>query len=202
MNTPASSRSMHKLQRHDLFTLEAYAVQRGEFRARVMAHKKDRKAHLGDHLTFVFEDRLTIQYQVQEMLRIEKIFEARGINDELEAYNPLIPDGKNLKATLFVEYEDVEERKRELARLAGVEHQIVLTVAGHVSVTAIADEDMDRSTEEKTAAVHFLRFELDDGMIRDWKAGAAVTLASAHPAMREQVTFSDVLRKALAADFS
>jgi hypothetical protein len=199
MNTQVA---MNKLQRHDLLTLEAYAAQRSEFRARVMAHKKGRKVHLGGHLTFVFEDRLTIQYQVQEMLRIEKIFEASGINEELEAYNPLIPDGRNLKATLFVEYEDVEERKRELARLTGIEHQIVLTVAGHAAVTAIADEDMDRSTEEKTAAVHFLRFELDDAMITDWKAGAAVTLASTHAAMREAVTFSETQRNALAADFT
>jgi hypothetical protein len=192
---------MNKLQRHDLLTLEAYAAQRSEFRARVMAHKKNRKVHLGSHLTFLFEDRLTIQYQVQEMLRIEKIFEASGINEELEAYNPLIPDGKNLKATLFVEYEDVEERKRELARLAGMERHVALTVAGHAPVTAIADEDMDRSTEEKTAAVHFLRFELDDAMISDWNAGAAVTLASTHPQMHARVTFSEPLRKALAADF-
>lgn len=202
MNTQPSSAATNKLQRHDLLTLEAYAAQRSEFRARVMAHKKSRKVHLGGHLTFVFEDRLTIQYQVQEMLRIEKIFEASGINEELEAYNPLIPDGRNLKATLFVEYEDVEERKRELARLTGIEHQIALTVAGHAPVTAIADEDMDRSTEEKTAAVHFLRFELDDAMITDWKAGAAVTLASTHAAMREAVTFSETQRNALAADFS
>ncbi|WP_188794535.1 DUF3501 family protein [Dyella nitratireducens] len=193
---------MNKLQRHDLLTLEAYAAQRNEFRARVMAHKKSRIVHLGEHLTFVFEDRLTIQYQVQEMLRIERIFEASGINDELEAYNPLIPDGKNLKATLFVEYEDVEERRRELARLTGIEHDIVLAVAGHAPVTAVADEDMDRSTEEKTAAVHFLRFELDDGMIKDWKTGAAVTLASMHSGMRKQVTFSEALRKTLAADFT
>jgi hypothetical protein len=136
------------------------------------------------------------------MLRIEKIFEASGINEELEAYNPLIPDGKNLKATLFVEYEDVEERKRELARLTGIEHQMALTVAGHAPVMAIADEDMDRSTEEKTAAVHFLRFELDDAMIRDWKAGAAVTLTSTHSQMREAVIFSEALRETLAADFS
>ena len=202
MNTQLSPSAMNKLQRHDLLTLEAYAAQRSEFRARVMAHKKDRKVHLGNHLTFVFEDRLTVQYQVQEMLRIEKIFEASGINEELEAYNPLIPDGKNLKATLFVEYEDVEERKRELARLTGIEHEIALTVTGHAPVKAIADEDMDRSTEEKTAAVHFLRFELDDAMIEAWKAGAAVTLASTHAGMRETVTFSATLRNALAADFT
>lgn len=202
MNTPRPPFAMNKLQRHDLLTLEAYAAQRSEFRTRVMAHKKHRNVHLGDHLTFVFEDRLTIQYQVQEMLRIEKIFEASGINEELAAYNPLIPDGRNLKATLFVEYEDVEERKRELARLTGIEHEIVLTVAGHAPVRAIADEDMERSTEEKTAAVHFLRFELDDAMIGDWKAGAAVTLASTHAGMREAVVLSEPLHRALAADFS
>ncbi|XRD86320.1 DUF3501 family protein [Dyella acidisoli] len=150
---------MNKLQRRDLLSLEAYAAQRNDFRARVMAHKKKRCAQLGAHLTLTFEDRLTIQYQIQEMLRIEQIFEANGIHEELDAYNPLIPDGKNLKATLFVEYPDVEQRKRELARLVGIEHRITLTVSGHPSVTAIADEDMDRSTEDKTAAVHFLRFE-------------------------------------------
>lgn len=192
---------MNKLQRHDLLSLEAYAVQRNDFRARVMAHKKNRCVHLGAHLTLAFEDRLTVQYQIQEMLRIERIFEANGINDELEAYNPLIPDGKNLKATLFVEYPDMEQRKRELARLGGLEHGMVLTVSGHPPVTAIADEDMDRSDAEKTAAVHFLRFELSDGMIGDWKAGAAVMLASTHVEMREQVTLSETLRKTLAGDF-
>lgn len=194
--------SMNKLQRQDLLSLEAYAAQRNDFRARVMAHKKNRTVHLGAHLTLAFEDRLTIQYQVQEMLRIERIFEAEGIDEELEAYNPLIPDGRNLKATLFVEYADVEQRKRELARLVGIEHRIVLTVSGHAPVAAIADEDMDRSTEEKTSAVHFLRFELDDAMIRDWEAGAAVSVASTHPAMREETAVSETLREALAADFA
>lgn len=192
---------MNKLQRHDLLSLEAYAAQRADFRARVMAHKKNRNVHLGPHLTLAFEDRLTIQYQVQEMLRIERIFEAEGIDDELEAYNPLIPDGKNLKATLFVEYGDVEKRKLALTRLVGIEHNIVLTVSGHAPVTALADEDMDRSTDEKTAAVHFLRFELDDGMIADWKAGVAVAIASTHSEMREKVTLSDVLHRALVVDF-
>jgi len=192
---------MNKLQRHDLLSLEAYAVQRNDFRARVMAHKKNRHVQLGAHLTLAFEDRLTIQYQIQEMLRIERIFEANGINDELEAYNPLIPDGKNLKATLFVEYPDVEQRKRELARLGGLEHGITLTVDGHAPVTAIADEDMDRSDEGKTAAVHFLRFELSDGMIEDWKGGAAVTIASTHSEMCEEAALSPTLRKALAEDF-
>jgi hypothetical protein len=192
---------MHTLQRHDLLSLEAYAAQRADFRTRVMAHKKQRSVHVGAHLTLVFEDRLTIQYQIQEMLRIERIFEANGIEEELDAYNPLIPDGKNLKATLFIEYPDAEQRKRELARLTGLEHGITLTVGRHPSVTAIADEDMDRSTEEKTAAVHFLRFELSEGMIEAWKSGAAVKLASTHSLMCEEVTLSETLRKTLAEDF-
>ena len=198
---PQLSAPMNKLQRHDLLSLEAYAAERAGFRARVMAHKKLRSVPLGAHLTLAFEDRLTIQYQIQEMLRIERIFEANGINEELDAYNPLIPDGKNLKATLFVEYSDAEQRKRALARLAGLEHGITLAIGGHPPVTAIADEDMDRSTEEKTAAVHFLRFELSDGMIEAWRGGAAVRLASTHPAMCEELTLSETVRQALAEDF-
>jgi hypothetical protein len=192
---------MHKLTRADLLTLEAYAQQRGEFRARVMAHKKQRTVHIGEHLTLIFEDRLSVQYQVQEMLRIERIFEAAGIQDELDAYNPLIPDGGNLKATLLIEYADIEQRKRELVRLRRIEHAITLGVHGHAPVTAIADEDMERSNDEKTAAVHFLRFELDDAMIADWNAGARVTLASTLPAMPIEVTLTPEQRSTLAADF-
>lgn len=195
------SLTMRKLQRHDLLSLEQYAMQRQEFRARVMAHKKNRSVRLGEHLHLFFEDRLTVQYQIQEMLRIERIFETAGINEELEAYNPLIPDGKNLKATLFVEYPDVEQRKRELARLVGIEQNIVLTVGKHSPVTAVADEDMDRSTAEKTAAVHFLRFELNENIIRDWKAGASVTMASTLPCMREDITLSSTMRQTLMTDF-
>ena len=192
---------MHPLQRHDLLSLEAYAAQRADFRARVMAHKKHRSVQVGAHLTLAFEDRLTIQYQIQEMLRIERIFEADGIEEELDAYNPLIPDGRNLKATLFIEYPDAEQRKRELARLGGLEHGITLTVGKHKPVTAVADEDMDRSAEEKTAAVHFLRFELSDSMAEDWRGGAAVKLASTHPLMREEVSLPETVRQALAEDF-
>jgi uncharacterized protein YggL (DUF469 family) len=192
---------MHKLTRADLLTLEAYAQQRGEFRARVMAHKKKRTVHIGEHLTLIFEDRLSVQYQVQEMLRIERIFEAVGIQDELDAYNPLIPDGGNLKATLLIEYADVEQRKRELVRLRHIEHAITLGVHGHAPVIAIADEDMERSNDEKTAAVHFLRFELDAAMITDWNAGATVTLASTLPAMPVEVTLTPEQRCMLAADF-
>jgi hypothetical protein len=192
---------MHKLTRADLLTLEAYAQQRGEYRARVMAHKKKRTVHIGEHLTLIFEDRLSVQYQVQEMLRIERIFEAAGIQDELDAYNPLIPDGGNLKATLLIEYADVEQRKRELVRLRHIECAITLNVHGHATVTAISDEDMERSNDEKTAAVHFLRFELDAAMIADWNAGAPITLASTLPAMPVEMTLTPEQRCMLAADF-
>jgi hypothetical protein len=193
---------MHKLTRADLLSLEAYAQQRNEFRARVMAHKKQRTVHLGEHLTLIFEDRLSIQYQVQEMLRIERIFEADGIQHELDAYNPLVPDGSNLKATMLIEYADVEQRKRELVRLRHIEHAIALSVHGHAAVDAIADEDMERSNEQKTAAVHFLRFELALAMIADWNAGAAVTLASTLPAMPLDITLTPGQSRALAADFA
>ena len=193
---------MQKLTRADLLSLEAYAQQRGEFRTRVMAHKKQRTVHLGEHLTLIFEDRLSIQYQVQEMLRIERIFEAGGIQDELDAYNPLVPDGSNLKATMLIEYADVEQRKRELVRLRHIEHAIALGVHGHAAVDAIADEDMERSNDEKTAAVHFLRFELSPAMIADWRAGAAVTLASTLPAMPLDTTLTPGQSRALAADFA
>ena len=193
---------MDKLTRTDLLSLETYAQQRGDFRARVMAHKKQRMVHLGEHLTLIFEDRLSIQYQVQEMLRIERIFEADGIQDELDAYNPLVPDGSNLKATMLIEYADVEQRKRELVRLRHIEHAIALSVHGHAAVTAIADEDMERSNDEKTAAVHFLRFELGPEMIADWRAGAAVTLTSTLAAMPVEATLTPEQRHALAADFA
>jgi len=193
---------MDPLERDDLLSLENYALERAEFRARVIAHKKQRTVHLGGHLTLIFEDRLSIQYQVQEMLRVERIFEAAGIQDELDAYNPLIPDGGNLKATMLIEYADAEQRKRELVRLRHVEHAIALSVHGHAAVTAIADEDMERSDDEKTAAVHFLRFELDPAMIADWRAGAAVTLASTLPAMPVGTTLTPGQSRALAADFA
>jgi hypothetical protein len=193
---------MDKLTRADLLSLETYAQQRAEFRARVMAHKKQRTVHLGDHLTLIFEDRLSVRYQVQEMLRIERIFEAADIQEELDAYNPLVPDGNNLKATMLIEYADVEQRKRELVRLRQIEHAIALTVHGHAPVGAIADEDMERSNAEKTAAVHFLRFELDAAMIADWRAGAAVSLASTLPAMPVGTTLTPGQRDTLAADFT
>jgi uncharacterized protein DUF3501 len=192
---------MQPLKHSDLLSLEAYARERAEFRARVIAHKKARKVHVGAHITLLFEDRLTIQYQVQEILRTEKIFEPAGIAEELEAYNPLIPDGRNLKATLLIEYEDVEVRKRELMKLRGVEHGIFLQVQGHAPVRAIADEDLPRSNEDKTSAVHFLRFELDQKMIADFKRGADVTIHIDHPACGIEQPLNMEQREELARDF-
>ena len=162
---------MSRITRESLLTLEAYAKERPAFRSRVLAHKKARTVHLGDHVTLLFEDELTIRYQVQEMLRIEKTFEEAGIRDELDAYNALVPDGTNLKATMLIEYEDVAERQAALARLRGIERQTWLKVEGFEPVFAIADEDLDRENDEKTSAVHFLRFELDAPMIAALEAG-------------------------------
>ncbi|HJW50610.1 MAG TPA: DUF3501 family protein [Burkholderiaceae bacterium] len=172
---------MAQISRDSLLTLEAYAKQRPEFRARVIAHKADRTVRLGQHVTLIFEDELTIRYQIQEMLRIEKTFEEAGIQDELDAYTPLIPDGANLKATMLIEYEDPLVRKTELARLKGVESRVYVQVDGQPKVYAIADEDMERENEEKTSSVHFLRFELEPTAISSWKAGAAVAIGIDHP---------------------
>lgn len=174
---------MHKLTRADLMSLEQYAEQRPALRARVLEHKKNRLLQLGPHATAAFEDRLTVQYQIQEMLRIERIFEARGIQEELEAYNPLIPDGSNLKATFMIEYADEAERRRELTKLIGVEDRVWLRVAGHGPVYAIADEDMDRENDDKTSSVHFLRFEFTPDMIAALKAGATLAAGIDHPHM-------------------
>lgn len=178
---------MHKLQPGDLYGLEEYARHRAEFRARVMEHKRHRRIALGAHVTLCFEDRLTMQYQVQEMLRAERIFEPAGIADELAAYNPLIPDGGNWKATLMIEYPDPAERRRALERLVGVEHRIWVQVAGFPAVTAVADEDLERSTENKTSSVHFLRFELAAEMARAMHDGASLAVGVDHPALRLRV---------------
>ncbi len=170
-----------------LMTLEAYAKARKDFRARVLAHKKDRTVALGEHLTLIFEDELTIRYQVQEMLRVERIFEEEGIRDELAAYDPLIPDGSNWKATMLIEYPDVAERQAQLAVLRGIEDKVWIEVAGHARVYAIADEDMDRSNDEKTSAVHFLRFELTPPMIAAMRADSDLTIGVAHPAYTAQI---------------
>lgn len=192
---------MRSLKPSDLLSLEVYVRERAAFRKRVIAHKKARKLHVGAHVTLLFEDRLTIQYQVQEILRTEKIFEPAGIAEELEAYNPLIPDGRNLKATMLIEYEDAEVRKRELKKLRDIEHEVFMQVEGHAPVRAIADEDLPRSNEDKTSAVHFLRFELDDAMVADFKRGADVTIRTAHPGYRAEQHLSTEQRRVLAADF-
>ena len=178
---------MPKIARDSLMTLEAYAKARNDFRAHVIEHKKSRTVSLGANVTLIFEDELSMRYQVQEMLRVEKIFEEAGIRDELEAYNPMIPDGSNWKATMMIEYPDVEERQRMLAKLIGIEDRVWVRVAGFAPVYAIADEDLDRSTDEKTSAVHFLRFELDGKMKQALKSAAAgVALAAGvdHPQYR------------------
>ncbi|MEW8078181.1 MAG: DUF3501 family protein [Candidatus Thiodiazotropha endolucinida] len=172
---------MTHLSHSDLYSLEEYARIRQEFRTRVIDHKKSRRLPIGPHAALYFEDELTMQYQIQEMLRIERIFEQQGIQDELDVYNPLIPDGMNWKATFMMEYHDVDERKKALARLIGIEEAIWVEVAGFDKVRPIANEDLERSTEEKTSAVHFLRFELTQPMIDALKGGATLSAGIDHP---------------------
>ena len=176
----ASPIEMPKLSRDSLMTLEAYARTRKEFRAKVLAHKKARSVHLGEHLTLLFEDELTIRYQVQEMLRIEKIFEERGIQDEIDAYSALIPDGRNFKATMLIEYEDEGERRAALAGLKGIEDRVWVRVEGCAAVYAIADEDLERENAEKTSSVHFLRFELTREMAESLKYGVSLAMGVDH----------------------
>ena len=192
---------MDKLSREDLYSLEGYAEVRSDFRAKVMAHKRERQLNLGDHVTLYFEDRLTMQYQVQEMLRIERIFEPEEIEGELAAYNPLIPDGSNWKATMMVEYEDPEERKRELARLIGIEKAVWVCVIGFDKVHPITNEDLERETEEKTSSVHFLRFELTSEMASAVRDGAAIAIGVEHPNYQAEADpVPDTLRQQLAQD--
>jgi len=191
---------MQPLTRDDLYSLEHYADIRADFRARVMAHKKDRNVPIGDHATLYFEDRLTIQYQVQEMLRVERIFERAGIEGELGAYNPLIPDGSNWKATFMIEYADVDERRAALARLQGVEDRVWVQADGHERIFAVADEDLERSDETKTSSVHFLRFELTPGVVQALKGGAGLRMGIDHPAYEQEVEVAPRVRDALSAD--
>lgn len=191
---------MEKLTRADLLSLEQYSIERKAFREKVMAHKVDRKIHIGPNATLYFEDRLTMQYQIQEMLRIEKIFESAGINEELESYNPLIPDGSNWKATFMVEFSDVEERKVQLGRLIGIERHTWVQVAGFDKVYAIANEDLERETEEKTSAVHFTRFELTPVMVASVKEGSVIQMGIEHPNYAHTVTLSEASRASLSAD--
>jgi len=192
---------MKKLARDDLYSLERYAEVRPEFRARVIAHKKNRRVPLGARAALYFEDALTVQYQVQEMLRIERIFEARGIQDELDVYNPMIPDGGNWKATFMLEYTDENERRAALAKLIGVEKAVWMRVAGFDPVYPISNEDLDRSSDGKTASVHFMRFELTPAMVAAVNNGAAISAGIDHPNL--QATLSPLpapLRDTLAAD--
>ncbi len=193
--------AMQKLTRDDLYSLEKYAEIRASFRDRVMAHKKNRQVPVGPNATLYFEDRFTMHYQVQEMLRAERIFEAAGIDDELETYNPLIPDGNNWKATFMVEFPDTEERRVALARLRGVERKVWVQVAGFEPVWAIADEDLEREDETKTSSVHFLRFELSAPMSRAAKSGADIGVGIDHPAYRHRIEqLPRAVRDSLAAD--
>jgi hypothetical protein len=185
-----------------LLSLEAYARQRNAFRAQVIAHKKQRSVHLGEHLTLVFEDELTIRYQVQEMLRIERIFEEAGIRGELEAYNPLVPDGSNWKATMLLEYPDEAERRRRLAELKGIEDRVWVRVAGYEPVFAIADEDLERENEEKTSSVHFLRFELSADMRGALREGAGLAIGVDHPKYAATTQVAPGIRAALLGDLS
>jgi hypothetical protein len=194
---------MNKLVPADLMSLEQYARERPAFRARVLAHKGERQLAVGPHATWCFEDRLTVQYQVQEMLRTERIFEPEGILDELGAYNPLIPDGNNWKVTLLIEFADPAERVRELARLKGIEDRCWVQIAGHVKVFAVADEDLERENAEKTSAVHFLRFELAVAMTASLKAGAALAVGIDHENYRHEVSAVPAgVRAALLADLA
>jgi hypothetical protein len=193
---------MNKLTSADLMTLERYARERGAFRARVIAHKANRQIEVGPSMRWCFEDRLTIQYQVQEMLRTERIFEAEGIAEELGAFNPLIPDGANWKVTLLIEFPDPDERRVELARLKGVEEACWVEASGEPRVLAIADEDLERENEEKTSAVHFLRFELSDPMRAALRAGAPLSVGVTHPAYTYAVRVAEAVRASLIADFA
>jgi len=194
---------MAKLTRQDLFSLEKYAEIRNDFRAEVIAHKKNRRVPLGDHAALYFEDRLTMQYQIQEMLRIEKIFEAAGIQEELDVYNPLNPDGSNWKATFMMEYADENERRAALAKLVGVEKDVWMRVAGFDPVFPISNEDLERTAPDKTASVHFMRFELTPGMVVAVKSGAEISAGVSH--RNYQATLAPLpkaLRDSLAADLA
>ncbi|MGB5103210.1 MAG: DUF3501 family protein [Steroidobacteraceae bacterium] len=203
MNATTTAAARARLRPEDLYSLEQYAKQRAEFRPRVIEHKKARTVQCGPNATLLFEDRLTVQYQVQEMLRIERIFESEGIADELAAYNPLIPDGANWKATLLIEYPDPEVRRVALAGLKGVEERCWVRVAGHEPVHAIADEDLERENEEKTSSVHFLRFELTPAMVAAVKGGAAVAIGIDHDNYRHAVDpLPQASRDSLARDLA
>jgi uncharacterized protein DUF3501 len=193
---------MPRIERGTLMTLEAYARERAAFRARVMEHKRRRTVALGEHIRLIFEDELTMRYQVQEMLRAERIFEESGIQEELDAYNPLIPDGRNFKATMMLEYADPDERRRELALLKGVERKAWMQVEGSPRVWAIADEDLERENDEKTSSVHFLRFDVEEPAARALKRGAPLSLGIDHPRCLVSTVLPSEIRDALVKDLA
>ncbi len=193
---------MNKLTRADLMSLEQYHTERKAFRAKVMEHKAPRKVSIGPNASLYFEDRLTMQYQIQEMLRIERIFEAESIQDELDAYNPLIPDGHNWKATFMVEFPDVEERKRKLAELIGIERQVWVQIHGFAKVYPIANEDLSRETTDKTSSVHFLRFELTPDMVVAARDATPLSMGIDHPVYQYSMEVPLETRRALAKDLA
>ena len=193
---------MPLIRRESLLSLETYARERNEFRARVIEHKKHRKVQLGDSVTLIFEDELTIRYQIQEMLRVERIFEEQGIQDELETYNPLVPDGRNFKATMMIEYPDPEERQWWLSKLICIEDKVWIQVRGFERVGAIADEDLERENEQKTSSVHFLRWELTDDMAQTLKSGVGLSMGIDHPQYRTTLDVPAAVRDALVKDLA
>ena len=194
---------MEKLIRSDLFSLEEYSINRDSFRKKDLEEKKHRKVYVGEHVVLLFENKNTIQYQIQEMLRIEKIFDAEGIQEELDAYNPLIPDGSNLKAVMLIEYPNVEERKEKLKILKGIEKKIWIKVGSHNKVFAIADEDLEREDETKTSAVHYLRYEFSASMINDWKNDSSIVIGIDHENYQSPETIiSSDISSSLSGDFA
>ena len=194
---------MEKLNKSDLFSLEEYSINRDSFRKKVLEEKQHRKVYIGEHVVLLFENKNTIQYQIQEMLRIEKIFDAEGIQEELDAYNPLIPDGSNLKAVMLIEYPNVEERKEKLKILKGIERKIWIKVGLHNKVFAIADEDLEREDETKTSAVHYLRYEFSPSMINDWKNDSSILMGIDHENYQSSETIiSSDISSSLSADFA
>jgi hypothetical protein len=193
---------MPQIARESLLSLEAYARSRNEFRARAIDHKQRRTVHVGEHLTLQFEDELTVRYQIQEMLRIERIFEEEGIRGELDAYNPLVPDGSNWKATMLLEYPDPDERRARLAELKGIERRVWVQVEGCERIHAVADEDLERENDEKTSSVHFLRFELRPEMIEALRRDAALSIGVDHPRYQVSVQVGAQTRSALAEDLA
>ena len=194
--------TMKNITRESLLTLEAYANVRHEYRTKAIAHKRLRSVHIGDHVTLLFEGEITVRYQVQEMLRIEKTFEQAGIQDELDAYNPLVPNGRNFKATMLIEYADENDRRVALTKRKGIEDKTWVQVEGCARVHAIADEDLPRENETKTSSVHFLRFELSDEMAAALKYGVTLTMGVDHPQYTARVDVSSETRAELVADLA